>query len=346
MARNIRTIICGFGKVGRNFARLMESKRQMLLQRYNLNLELVGVGELQGSVASPRGIDILNLVDYFETHGTIGYFPGAGKPEWAGIDLVHESDADVLVETTPTNIQTGEPALSHIRLALSREMNVVSANKGPFIRSYRFLRSLANDHGVALKLSTAAAAALPTLDVAQTCLAGTEIRAIEGVLNGTSNFILSRMRTENDSFEEALAEAQRLGIAETDPTLDIEGYDTANKLALIANVSMDADLLPENVDRKGITEMDADQVRQAASEGKIMRLVGRAEIKANGKIHARVAPEALSPDHPLANIDGSEKGITYTTDTMDRVTVMGGKSDPMGAAAALLKDLINIYAAP
>lgn len=346
MARHIRAIICGFGKVGRNFARLTESKRQTLIQRYNLDLQLVGVGELKGSVSSPRGIDTLNLVDYFEAHGTIAYFPGAGKPDWTGIDLVREAEADVLVETTPTNIQTGEPALSHIRLALSRKMNVVSANKGPFIRSFRSLKSLANDHGVVLKLSAAAAAALPSLDVAQTCLAGTEIRSIEGILNGTTNFILSRMRMNNDSFEEALAEAQRLGIAETDPTLDIEGYDTANKLALIANVSMDADLMPENVDRRGIAGISAENVRQAAEEGKFMRLVGRAQRNASGNIHASVAPEALSSDHPLANVDGSEKGITYTTDTMDRVTVMGGKSDPMGAAAALLKDLINIYATP
>jgi len=346
VAKNVRVIICGFGKVGRNFARLIESKRQILLQRYNLNLELAGVGELQGSVLSPGDIDPLNLVDYFETNGTIAYFPGAGKPEWQGIDIIREADADVLVETTPTNIQTGEPALSHIRLALSQKINVVSANKGPFIRSYRSLKSLANDYGVALKLSTAAAAALPTLDVAQTCLAGTEIRAIEGVLNGTSNFILTRMRTGNGSFEEALAEAQRLGIAETDPTLDIEGIDTANKLALIANVTMDTDLLPDNIGRKGITGITSETVRQAASEGRIMRLVGRAEKVAGGAVHASVAPELLPQAHPLASVDGSEKGITYTTDTMDRVTVMGGKSDPMGAAAALLKDLINIYTSP
>lgn len=345
MAKSVRVIICGFGKVGRNFARLMESRRQAILRRHNLNLELTGVGELHGSVSSQGSLSPLDVADFFEARGTLAYYPGAGKPGWEGIDIIRETDSDVLVETTPTNIQTGEPALSHIRLALSRKIHVVSANKGPFIRSYRSLRSLASEHGVALKLSAAAAAALPTLDVAQTCLAGTEIRTIEGVLNGTSNFILTRMRTENDTFEAALAEAQRLGIAETDPMLDIEGYDTANKLALIANVSMDADLLPENMDRQGIVGINAEKVRQAASEGKIMRLVGRAEKALNGTVHARVAPELLLPEHPLASVDGTEKGITYTTDTMDRITVMGGKSDPMGAAAALLKDLINIYRA-
>jgi homoserine dehydrogenase len=321
----------------------MDSKRQSILQSYDLDLELAGVGELHGSVSSMTSVSPTNVVDFFEEKGSLAYYPESGKPGWEGIDVIRESDGDVLVETTPTDIKTGEPALSHIRLALSRQMHVVSANKGPFIRSYRALKSLANDHSVTIKLSAAAAAALPTLDVAQTCLAGTEIQSIEGVLNGTSNFILTRIRKENDSFESALAEAQRLGIAETDPTLDIEGYDTANKLALIANVAMDLSLLPENVDRQGIVGIDCEQIRQGSERGMIMRLVGRAERIHSGGVRASVAPELLPLDHPLASVDGTEKGITYTTDTMDRITVMGGKSDPMGAAAALLKDLINIF---
>jgi len=154
------------------------------------------------------------------------------------------------------------------------------------------------------------------------------------------------MRTGGISYDEALAEAQRLGIAETDPTLDVEGFDTANKLALIASVAMDTTLLPEQVERTGISGVSAEEVKRLAGEGKIMRLVGRVEKDGAGGVRATVAPEALPADHPLAGVDGSEKGITYTTDTMDRVTVAGGKSDPRGAAAALLKDLLNIYRAP
>ena len=346
MARNVRVLVCGFGKVGRNFARLMDAKRQITADKYGLELELAGVGELNGSVLSESPIPPAELADYFEANGNLAGYPG-GRPGWEGIDIIRETGrADVLVETTPTDIETGEPALGHIKTALTRGFHVVSANKGPFIRSYRTLKSLADSKGASLKLSAAAAAALPTLDVAQTCLAGAEILSIEGVLNGTSNFILSRMRTDDGDYAEALAEAQRLGIAETNPALDVEGYDTANKLALIANVVMDADLLPDQISRTGITGISAEQVRQAASEGKTMRLVGRAVKNERGEVSASVAPEMLPADHPLAAVDGSEKGITYTTDTMDRVTVAGGKSDPKGAAAALLKDLLNIYRAP
>ena len=342
MADKTRVIVCGFGRVGREFARLIHEKSEHMRAAYGLEPSIVGVGELNGSLHCPGGIDPAATADAFERDGGFAGHPHL-EADWEGIDLVRSAQADVLIETTPTDIRTGEPALSHIRETLGKGMNVVSANKGPFIRAYRELTALAREKNAVLKISAAAAAALPTIDVAETCLAGAEILAIEGVLNGTTNFILTRMRTNGQSYEEALAEAQSLGIAETDPTLDVEGFDTANKLALIANVCMGADLRPEDVERTGIAGISLDAVRRADAEGKIMRLVGIARRNEAGRVSARVAPELLPPEHPLAGVEGAEKGITYTSDTMDRVTVAGGKSDPRGAAAALLKDLINIY---
>jgi homoserine dehydrogenase len=344
VTRSVRIVVCGFGRVGRSFARLVDAKRVLAERVHGLTLELVGVGELAGSLHRPGGLPAAETATAFEAAGGFAGHPDL-RPGWRGLDLLREVEADVLVETTPTDIRTGEPALAHVRLALGRGIHVASANKGPFIHHYRELRDLAARRGVALKLSAAAAAALPTLDVAQVCLAGTEILAIEGVLNGTSNFILTRMRA-GVAYAEALAEAQRLGIAEPDPTLDVEGHDTANKLALIANIAMDADLGPGDVGRAGITGLDARAVAAAAAAGRAYRLVGRAARDGDGRVRAQVAPEALAPDHPLASVDGAEKAITYTTDTMHRVTVMGGKSDPRGAAAALLKDVLNIYPTP
>ena len=338
----MRLIVCGFGRVGREFARLIQEKAERMRAAYDLEAAIVGVGELNGSLHCPGGIDPTATADAFERDGAFAGHPNL-MAGWQGLDLIRSASADVLIETTPTEVRTGEPAMSHIREALGKGMNVVSANKGPFIRAYRELTGLARENNAVLKISAAAAAALPTIDVAETCLAGAEILEVEGVLNGTTNFILTRMRTNGQSYEEALAEAQSLGIAETDPSLDVEGFDTANKLALIANVCMGADLRPEDVERTGIAGISLDQVQSASAEGKIMRLVGAAKRDESGRVTARVAPELLSPDHPLAGVEGAEKGITYTSDTMDRVTVAGGKSDPRGAAAALLKDLINIY---
>lgn len=340
--RRIKVIVCGFGRVGREFARLVHEKSERMRVAYGLEASIVGIGELNGSLHHACGLDAAKTADAFEREGGFAGHPSL-KAEWQGLDLVRSAQADVLIETTPTEVRTGEPAMSHIREALARGIHVVSANKGPFIRAYRELTGLAREKNAALKISAAAAAALPTIDVAETCLAGAEILEVEGVLNGTTNFILTRMRTNGRSYEEALAEAQTLGIAETDPTLDVEGFDTANKLALITNVCMGADLRPEDVERTGIAGMSLAEVQGASAAGKIMRLVGAARRDEAGRVSARVAPELLSPDHPLAGVEGAEKGITYTSDTMDRVTVVGGKSDPRGAAAALLKDLINIY---
>ena len=340
--RRINVIVCGFGRVGREFARLVHEKSERMRTAYGMEASIVGVGELNGSLHRPGGLDLIETADAFERDGGFAGHPSL-EAAWRGLDLIRSVQADVLIETTPTEVRTGEPAMSHIREALSRGIHVVSANKGPFIRAYRELTGLAKEKNLELKISAAAAAALPTIDVAETCLAGAEILAIEGVLNGTTNFMLSRMRTNGQSYEEALAEAQALGIAETDPTLDVEGFDTANKLALIANVCMGADLTPEDVERTGIAGISLAEVQSASASGKIMRLVGVARRDETGRVSARVAPELLPPDHPLAGVEGAEKGITYTSDTMDRVTVAGGKSDPRGAAAALLKDFINIY---
>ncbi len=342
LATEIKVIVCGFGRVGREFAKLVHDKTALMRAAYGMEASIVGVGELNGSLHRPGGLDAAKTADAFERAGGFAGHPSL-KADWQGLDLIRSASADVLIETTPTEVRTGEPALSHIREALDRGIHVVSANKGPFIRAYRELTGLAREKSVSLKISAAAAAALPTIDVAETCLAGAEILGIEGVLNGTTNFILTRMRTNGQSYEEALAEAQALGIAETDPTLDVEGFDTANKLALIANVCMGADLTPEDVERTGIAGVSLAEVQSASAAGKIMRLVGAARRDEAGRVSARVSPELLPHDHPLAGVEGAEKGITYTSDTMDRVTVAGGKSDPRGAAAALLKDFINIY---
>ncbi|MEO1996283.1 MAG: homoserine dehydrogenase [Planctomycetaceae bacterium] len=329
--------------MGRNLARLFDEKRATLAADYGWRPSLIGVAELNGSATHTGGLCIPEVLNHFGEHGSLSAYPGSGKPGWQGMDVLINTEADVLIETTPTNIETGEPALSHVRRALQRGMHVVSANKGPFIHSYQELRRLADQNNVQLKLSAAAAAALPTLDVAQTCLAGTDILSIEGVLNGTSNYILSRMRTQQEDFATALQAAQQAGIAEADPRLDVEGFDTANKLALIANITMRLNMTPGDVKRTGISQVTAEEIQQATTENRVIRLVGRVQRDTGNKPRATVRPEALAPDHPLANVDGSEKGISYTTDTMDRITVTGGKSDPVGAAAALLKDLINIY---
>lgn len=242
----------------------------------------------------------------------------------------------------PTNIQDGEPGMTHLRTALASGIHVATAAKGPLVLKYRELKELAEKSKAKLMISAATAAALPTLDVGLSCLAGTEVLAAEGILNGTTNYILTRMTEDGAPYGEALAEAQRLGVAEPDPSLDVEGRDTANKILLIANEVFQAGLSLKDIPVEGITRVTPAEITKARNDQKVIKLIGKVEKK-NGRVVASVAPMALPLQHPLASVRGTEKAISYVTDTMDRVTVSGGKSNPVGAAAALLKDIIRIY---
>jgi len=336
-----RIILCGFGNVGRAFAKLISERREGVKGKYGLDLDLVAVADIGGAAVAAAGpLPVESLLAHVQAGGTVETFKGLGVPGMTGVDAVSRVAADLLVETTPTNLSDGEPGTGHIRSALEKGLDVVSANKGPLVLYYRELLDLAEHRGCRIFMSAAAAAALPTLDVGLLCLAGATVESIEGILNGTTNYILTRMHLEGVSYETALRAAQQMGIAETDPTLDVEGYDTRNKLVLITNRVHGTGFGLSDVQVTGITALTPAQIDAAKADGKVIKLVGTAQMR-HGAIHLSVAPKRLDPDHPLAHINYSEKGISYVTDTMGRVTVTGGKSSPMGAAAALLKDVIH-----
>jgi homoserine dehydrogenase len=248
----------------------------------------------------------------------------------------------VMLEATTTDLEAGEPAATHLHLALEKGMHVAAASKGALISRSAELGALARTRGVQLRIGAATAAALPTVDFAEFCLAGAEIVRIEGIFNGTSNYVLTRMQADGSDYAEALRAARAKGIAEADPTLDVEGWDTAAKLVLIANALWgDAELQLGDVAVRGITQLDPEALKKAGRSGAVVRLIGSLWWEAQA-LHATVEPRALGSDHPLAHVDGAEKGATFVTDTMDRLTVVGGRSSPTGAAAALLRDVINL----
>lgn len=338
---NKRLILCGFGNVGKAFTRLIHERRDPVKQKYGLDLEPVAVVDIGGAALAAKGpIPLDRLLSHVENGGTVETFNEFGHAGVSGVQVISETDAEVLVETTPTNLKDGEPGKSHIAAALNNGLDVVSANKGPLVLYYEELMNLAKKNGRQIFMSAATAAALPTLDVGRLCLAGADIISIEGILNGTTNYILTRMREEKCTYDTALKEAQEMGIAETDPTLDVEGYDTRNKLVLLTNMLMNQKFGLGDVEVKGITNVTLEDIDQTTAKGKVLKLVGTAS-NTDGRIELKVEPKTLDMAHPLASVNYSEKGISYLTDTMGQVTVTGGKSSPVGAAAALLKDLIH-----
>jgi len=342
--KRIALVLTGFGNVGRTFFSLLREKSEDIGKRYGLALETLAVARAEGCFYTGGPLE--------GHHVSRGGEPWTkGNPAWReglrATDVIAElGPGGCLVECTISNLETGEPGMSYISSAFRGGWNAVAASKGALVVGLPALRALAAENGVFLKFSAATAAALPTLDVGLVSLAGARIEGIQGVLNGTSNYILTRMG-EGLDYVEALREAQDRGIAEPDPASDVGGWDTASKILLITNSCLGSAYVLKDVHVRGITGISVDFVQSARKEGRAVKLLATA---APGRQGARwsldVRPSLVEASHPLVHVNGTEKGITFLTDSMGSVTLTGGRSSPRGAAAALLKDIINIYRSP
>jgi homoserine dehydrogenase len=336
--KTINLILMGYGNVGKALVRLLEEKTDRLRASFRLSLLLQAIFKSSGGLFPCAGLKIKDVLDNRATD--LSFHP-LWQSNLSLESVLREVEPGVLIDCLPSNLKTGEPGLTYARLALDSGWHVVSANKGPLAFDFNGLLEKASRNHLTLKFSGAAAAALPALDVGLYSLAGAEVLAIEGILNGTSNFILTEMG-KGRSYSEAIQEARARGIAEPDPAYDVEGWDTAVKLLLIANAVMGLRLRLADITVEGIVDLSAELIERVGREGKSLKLLGRIRRQQSG-VTASVAPRTIEQSHPLFGVDGTTKGITYFTDTMGAVTVTGGKSDPRGAAAALLKDIINIY---
>lgn len=340
----IKIILCGCGGVGKEFLQLLADRGEELGTKYDLKPIVMAAADVKGAALADtdEGLPVTELVAYLKDGNEVQNFSTFGKEGLTGAEIIARGNADVIVEATPTDLKDGGVGKAHVFAAIEQGMDIVSANKGPFVLFYEELFSKAKAKGVGLHISAAAAAALPTLDVGLTCLAGTHVLSAEGILNGTTNYILTQMYVNGTAYDAALKEAQKLGIAETDPSYDVEGRDSANKILLIANRVFGQTLRLSDVSVQGITGVTPADIEEARKNDTIIKLIGEVKIEGDS-FKLSVSPKALDKKHPLASVNGSEKAISYNTDTMGGITVMGGKSSPVGAAAAMLKDLINAF---
>jgi len=338
--RKINIILMGYGSVGKAFLNLAYQKEETCQKKYGLDLRFAAVIRSQKGFLYCQPQKPGRILEKLQDH-VAGKNSSIWEENISLEEIIDTFQPGVLVECTPTDSKTGGPGLQYIRLALDREWNVVTANKGPLVVDYLGLMDKAHRNNLSLKISGATAAALPTLDVALNSLAGSEILKFEGIVNGTTNFILTKIG-EGCDFSEALREAQERGIAETDPSQDLEGWDTAYKVLLLTNAIFQTSKSLNDVKVQGITQIGPANIKHSQKEGKKIKLLGRMSRGDKG-ISLEVAPVAIDKTHPLFYVDGTEKGICFETDTMSTITVIGGKSDPIGTAAAMLKDIINIY---
>ncbi len=342
--KKVPLVVTGYGHVGRAFVSLLREKSDDLGKRYGLNLEIHAVARAEGCFFNGEALDARHLSRGGEPWT-------AGNPAWReglrATDVIGKiARGGCLVECTISNLETGEPGLAYISAALLGGRHAVVASKGALVVGLPELRKLAAENGVCLKFSGATAAALPTVDVGLFSLAGARISGIQGILNGTSNYILTRMG-EGLAYGEALRVAQDQGIAEPDPSHDVGGWDTACKILLITNACLGSAYVLKDVQVAGIADLEVEFVRQARREDRSVKLLATAAPGRSGERWSLdVRPSLVDASHPLAAVNGTEKGISFLTDSMGTVTVTGGRSNPRGAAAALLKDIINIYRPP
>jgi len=332
----------GFGTVGQGLARLLSEKRAMLKERYGMEYRVVAISDaVKGSIYNENGLDLPIIMD-LASKNAIGQYP-QGTKGLDGVETIRRANADVIVEVTPTNIQTGEPGITHVREALSRGKHVVTTNKGPIALAYRELSDLARSHGACLRFEGTVMSGTPVLNLARDCLAGCEIAQCRGILNGTTNYMLTQMEHGRE-YDDVLADAQRRGYAEADPTNDVAGYDALAKTVILANVVLGGDLRPKEVPCEGITKITKEDVVGALRKGRRIKLIGQASTK-GGEVVAEVSPQELPLTDPLANIEGVLNAITLKTDATGDVTVVGPGAGGRTAGYALLSDLLSISGA-
>ncbi|MFN8497051.1 MAG: homoserine dehydrogenase [Anaerolineae bacterium] len=339
--RTVRIALVGVGNVGRGFLQLMRDKGDVVRERYGIDMRLVAAADRSGVVVNPDGIDAAALLRLKESGvGVAGYADGRpGEGPLAALD-----GADVLLESTLTDLTTGQPGLDVIGAALDRGMDVVSANKGPLVLAYGDLTARARAAGRQLRFSAAVCGGLPTVNIGQRDLVVATIDRLEGIFNSTTNYILEAMAT-GASFQDALAEAQRVGVAETDPSLDIEGWDTANKLVILANSVLGVPATLDDVQVRGIQGISAADVQAAEGAGQALRLLATATRRADGGYDLSVQPTVVAGDHPMAKVRGWQMGIVYYTDIMGVLAATVDEFGPLPTGAAMLRDVIAIYSA-
>lgn len=329
----------GFGVVGQGLARILHDKRDELKEKHGFECSIVAVSDInKGSAYKTGGMDIEKLLELAE-NDAISQYPGA-ETGWDALETIKESDADIVVEVSYTNIETGEPAYSHFKAALEAGKHLVTTNKGPTALFFRELKELAAANGVQFRFEGTVLAGTPALNLAELCLAGNEIREIRGIMNGTTNFILTNMEL-GKSYEDALKEAQELGYAEAVPDADVEGWDALAKVVILAKSVMGADIGVEDVDRTGITGISVKDVEKAKKDGKRWKLIGK--VTRGGKvITASVAPTMVDITDPLASVGGATNALTFVTDLMGEVTIVGAGAGKIETGFSLLVDLLEI----
>ena len=338
-----RLALIGFGGVNRALAEIIRDQNEQAERAQGFSLGITAITDLAlGTWIDDGGIDPADALR-IPPDGSFAGRPG-GSAEMDNRRAIRDSSADVIVEATYTDPVDGEPATSHVRWALEAGKHVITTNKGPVMHHAPELGALAEHREARFEYEGTVMSGTPVIRFARTLLVGNPVHGFEGILNGTSNYVLGRMAA-GLTLAEALTEARRLGYAEQDPEADIDGADAQLKVAILASEVFGRRVGSEDVETRGITEISPSVIAAAEADGKVWKLIGRAAMGEDGSVRASVSPTALDSDHPLAGVSGATNAITFHTAYLGGVTISGPGAGRTETAYALLSDVVAIHAA-
>jgi homoserine dehydrogenase len=329
----------GFGNVGQALARLLFEKRAELQSRYGLTFSITGIMTgSHGAAIDLEGIDLVRALSLAQAGSSLNSLsPSPAPNDTSG--FIQACQADVLFENTPVNYENGQPAVDHLKAALESGMHAITANKGPVVHAHRLLTDLAAASGRRFYFESTVMDGAPLFSLFREALPAARLQSFKGVLNSTTNLVLTRMEA-GESLEQAVDYAQSIGIAETDPSGDLDGWDAAVKVAALVTVLMGLPLKPDEVDRHGIRDITPQDIAVAASQGRRWKLVCSANREEN-RIQARVAPEMVAPDSPLYQVEGTTSIVQFETDVLGLLSVIEADPGPHTTAYGLLADFLN-----
>jgi len=328
----------GFGHVGKALAELLLRKSEDIHQENGVTWKVTGIATgSHGMAINPSGLNLQQALACANAGEPLSSLSSA--PIIDTLDFIRQCGADVLFEMLPVNYESGQPAIHYIQTALEMGMHVATANKGPVVHAYHELTNLARSRGVRFYFESAVMDGAPVFGLFRETLPAARILGFRGVLNSTTNLILSRME-DGESYKEALQYAQSIGIAETDPSGDVDGWDAAIKVAALTTVLMGVPIKPQDVDRKGIRGISVEDVAQAKAEGKRWKLVCEARWVGN-QLQATVAPQKVGVDSPLYGVEGTSSIVQIESDVLGKLSLIEEDPSPHTTAYGLLADFLN-----
>lgn len=337
--RKYNLALLGFGNVGQALARLLLNKANDIRSQYGISYAVTGITTgRHGSAINPEGINLDLALSLITGGDSLDILTKESIPSEA-TTFISRCGADLIFENTPVNYQNGQPAVDYIQTALNLGIHAITANKGPVVHAYQHLASLAKSKGCKFYFEATVMDGAPIFSLFRETLPTAKLIAFQGILNSTTNLILKRME-EGETFEDAVAYAQSIGIAETDPSGDVDGWDAAIKVAALATVLMNRPLKPDEVIRQGIRDLSSEDIKKALKDGRRWKLFCSAR-RDGDQIITRVAPEMVSAESPLYHIDGTTSIVQFETDVLGKLSVIETDPGPHTTAYGLLADFIN-----